>query len=1253
MIRSRLSLALALPLTLLLWLAPPVSRADDEGAADADAGAAAPVGSLSLAAIRSRLATTDELPLDEQGRAMVEQRLREALGELTSAQALAEEERRFRAATASAEERLKETRAALTAPVESESFAERSLAEVEQRAQELQQELSDTLEQVKRLQEEKRLRTRRRTQIAAKRVEIQGEVRELESESRRSQQVDAGLPQPVLTALRTARQVHLRRLRQELASFTAEVESYDARRELLPARLALARLRRERLQARLDQVRAVSAELREEEARAQESRAKRLADQVERERPELVALAGRNLALAQLRGEDGLSSRLVDASERLERRRIQLAELSRRVALVQRKLEVAGMTRAMGRLLRLQLDQVLDVEALVAEAQQRDATIADEQYRLLEAEEQLQELSNLDVERALPEVELGEEELPAARRLLEHRRELLQGVIEDRTLLIERLARLNGATRELAQGHEDFETYLRQHVLWQRSSQGLSLELIATLPAALEFYLTGGNWPLALRRTGESALGPSLRWLLLLAALALPWLAWRAWRLEQERLEDAWKPDRDSDFNSLLSLVSPALRAGVLPVLLATLALFMLAPPRQLLVAKSVAVGALAVAAIAFPLLFLHELTRAEGLAPALFRWREAVLEQLHGQARILLLIAAPLAFVVYSMERQTRTEFSDSLGLLAFVAALLAAALPLGRIAWPRGPLVQQLLQRRGLWAGRLVWPLFALALLAPLVLSVISLLGYYFSALYLVERAAITAGLASGLFLLGSLLRRKLALARLREAVRAAREAREAAEGEEDDEQAEAEAVAEARREMQEAASNHVRRLVTSGSLLLCLFGSLYIWQDALPALERFDRLQVYPSFRVLPRPSEQTSLARLAGSAAPLEEESAQGSEGEDAESASPSLGLPSLGQVADSLDGGAGSLPLRLTVADLALALSLLVATVILFRNLPGLLELLVFEHLPMAPGALYAATTITRYVVAFVGSAAVLGTLGVGWANIQWLAAALTFGLAFGLQEIFANFVSGLILLFERPIRVGDVVTVGELSGRVSRIRMRATTIVDWDHKELVLPNKELVTGQVINWSLSDSKLRLKINVGVHYRTDVREAQRVLLEVARSHPDVLEDPEPQTYFTSFDDSTLAIELWVYVESVRLRFPVRNDLQLSIRDRFAEEDIEIAYPQRDLHLRADAELVEAFRARSAERRGIEEAEAEEAETEEAEAEEAEAEEAEEAEAERETRIQSKSGEGEDEGAVKTGEEDLSESRDEPAGAGASRG
>ena len=237
-----------------------------------------------------------------------------------------------------------------------------------------------------------------------------------------------------------------------------------------------------------------------------------------------------------------------------------------------------------------------------------------------------------------------------------------------------------------------------------------------------------------------------------------------------------------------------------------------------------------------------------------------------------------------------------------------------------------------------------------------------------------------------------------------------------------------------------------------------------------------------------------------------------------------------------------------------------------RDLPGVLELAVLRSTGIEAGTRSAIATLCRYAVVAIGLATLFGVLNVDWAKFGWIAAALSVGLGFGLQEVVANFVCGLILLFECPVRVGDVVTVEGTSGTVTRIRMRATTIMNWDRQELVVPNKSLITGTLLNWTLSAAVNRVTLSVGVAYGSDTGKARQILLEVAADHPRVLNDPPPLATFDEFADSSLTFRLRAYLPDVDHRLSTITELNTEIDKRFAEAGIEIAFPQRDLHLRS---------------------------------------------------------------------------------------
>lgn len=264
-------------------------------------------------------------------------------------------------------------------------------------------------------------------------------------------------------------------------------------------------------------------------------------------------------------------------------------------------------------------------------------------------------------------------------------------------------------------------------------------------------------------------------------------------------------------------------------------------------------------------------------------------------------------------------------------------------------------------------------------------------------------------------------------------------------------------------------------------------------------------------------------------------------------------------------GAAMSMVPISLGDLLGALVIIGITFALAGNLPGLLEVLVLSRLNLAQGSAYATTTLLSYVIAGVGFVTTLSTLGVSWDKLQWLVAALSVGLGFGMQEIFANFISGIMILFERPVRIGDTITIGNLSGTVSKIRIRATTITDFDRKDIIVPNKTFITGQLINWSLTDTITRVTLKLGVDYGSDLDLVRTLLLQAANENPRVLKEPAPIVYFLNFGESTLDHELRMHVRDLGDRNPVLDEINRYINKEFKRQHINISFRQMEVYLK----------------------------------------------------------------------------------------
>jgi small-conductance mechanosensitive channel len=262
----------------------------------------------------------------------------------------------------------------------------------------------------------------------------------------------------------------------------------------------------------------------------------------------------------------------------------------------------------------------------------------------------------------------------------------------------------------------------------------------------------------------------------------------------------------------------------------------------------------------------------------------------------------------------------------------------------------------------------------------------------------------------------------------------------------------------------------------------------------------------------------------------------------------------------------------TVGDVALASVVILLGALSWRHMNTLFAVTIFPRMPDDPGVRFAVVTLCRYAIFGVACLIALGAIHVDLAKIGVVLAALGVGLGFGLQEVVSNFVCGIILLLERPIRIGDVVTVAGTTGKVDRINIRATTIVNSDNQSMIVPNREFITGNLVNWTLKDKILRVPIKMTVAYGTDPDRVVDLLLRIARADADVMINPAPSASLEGFGDSSLLFGLYTFVPEPSLSGDVKHRLCAEIQRRFTQEGIIIPYPTHELHLnnRVPAEL-----------------------------------------------------------------------------------
>jgi potassium efflux system protein len=814
----------------------------------------------------------------------------------------------------------------------------------------------------------------------------------------------------------------------------------------------------------------------------------------------------------------------------LENIQIQLKDLEQEYALAKERVENLTLTEAIGMALRQQRQSLPSIDRYQKSSKERQRKMSEIREAQIRTDRQRRDLANLESKAEKIIVSLGylPDDRAAAlesnvRKLLTDRRDLLEKLQNGYNRYFKDLRNFEFAEQQLVVRAEEFSKFLDTHLLWIRSSPILSVTDLKNCLSALRELVAPGNWQKVRTDVLESFRQSSGLWFLglLISAVLLGGRRWARRGLSNIALRvDQQQEDRFS--LTLRALAVTAYLVAGWPFLMYFLATQLLHLPLPYNFTTVVATGLLGAAGQLATLLFLYQICRRDGLAQIHFLWPEASRRSLRRNLGWVTPIAVSMGFLISAMGPVQEIESGDSLAKLALIIQMTGSSVFLAWMLRFSGGIVSSWTKdNTNGWLARLryIWWPFAVGM--HLFLAALAAVGYFLSALELRNLIRETFWLVVWLIVFNSLALRWLSLARRRFAMREALRKRESAE------EATRQQGIEAQRAGTEADDTPIpieepvigitqideqtRSLLRTVMLFLVLLGLWAIWEPVFPALGVMEDIQLWSYSSVV---------------------------------------------------DGVPKSIPINL--ADLMLGVVVAAVTFVASRNLPGLLEITLLNRLPMDSGARYAFTTLCRYAITAIGVILAFNFIGFNWSKLQWLIAALGVGLGFGLQEIVANFICGLIVLFERPFRVGDTVTIGEVTGTVARIRIRAATIIDWDRKELIVPNKEFITGRLINWSLSDPIVRIIIPVGIAYGSDTELAEKLLLKAARGNRLVLSEPEPLAIFKGFGDNSLNFELRVFINGIDNWIPMLHSLNRTIDRQFREAGITISFPQRDVHL-----------------------------------------------------------------------------------------
>lgn len=910
----------------------------------------------------------------------------------------------------------------------------------------------------------------------------------------------------------------------EIKMLEIEAISNPARVDLLKAQVQLLDLQKNALSQIATDIESVLSVRRQQEAQEMQN----ALSQAEKE------LAGKHALIQKITRENiqyggdlqNITSKIEQYTEQKANVDAQATTIDAEFKSAEKKISLAGLSPALGKILREQrrnLSSQAEMERQSQKIQNETALTSLEQFKIEDALKALVEfdatlkamMQEVDATMPLDQRMMIQAEL---RVLLNNKKEFLNKLLLADTTYLRILGDYDFARQQMAGQAQKFAAYLDERLLWVPSSEPINADFIPGLYHSAQWLLSPLNWMTAFSDIlKQMVIQPFIIFVGLISLVSLHLC--KKWAKQQSEAISVKveKIYTDSFSYTLKALAYTLILVLPLPLLLAGLGWFLNQNIEMHDFSKSLGAGLRGAATPLFSIQFFYKIFAPQGIARKHFQWQKTNVSLLRKQIAWFRFVIVPTALMINGTSASEQTAHSDNLGRLALIIAMLAIVVFIARTLHPaKGLLHSYIADRPDSWIARLRYIWYGLICCPPLVIIGFAVAGYYLSALELQQQLVITLRMIFLTMIIHEMVFRWLTLVNRQLAIKNARQKRKAAVHTEKQHQV---AGGEDPILPMDEQQIDIPKINAQTIKLLHVFigfsliiGFWVIWKNILPAFSFLERIVLW---------------------------------------------------QHLVNADGQETYQPV--TMINLLLAGLYSFIIVVSVRNLSGVMELLVFSRLTIEDGSRYAVNQLTKYLLIAVGFISVANELGGSWSQVQWLVAALSVGLGFGLQEIFANMVSGIILLFERPIRVGDTVTIGNVTGKVSRIQMRATTLIDTDQKDLIVPNKTFITSQLTNWTLTDAITRIVIPVGIAYDSDVELAHKIMLETVRSTPMVLADPEPSVLFVGFGESAMDFSIRVFVSELFNRLPVTHSLHVRLEQALREHNIALPYQQREIFLR----------------------------------------------------------------------------------------
>lgn len=834
---------------------------------------------------------------------------------------------------------------------------------------------------------------------------------------------------------------------------------------------------------------------------------------------EMLAAQGGELPkflTAQLQLNRKLSQRLNEQAYRIndiEQRQRQTSSdiLTVRQALgtIREQAQWLSGSTTLGEALRAQLYHLPEIP----KNQQIDREIINKRVDRLQYQDMLENLDSNNKENEEKQAEiknLTPEQTQIYDSLIQTRKELLSSIISGYDSEILELTKLYVAATQLTDALTDIKDATHRYMFWIADTDPISLNYPITIVKDLTRLLsldTLSQLSGAIRVIFASQ--DSL--LYLLAAVAIVIFSISTHQHYNNFLLRAstriGKVTQDRFALTLRTVFWSILIALPLPILWSAIG-YGLQSAWQFPMATAIGSGVRATTPVLWVFMISATFALPNGLFISHFGWSEENVKRAMRYYQLSIFVIVPLMMALITFEYYNDREFAPSLGRLCFLLLCIALSLITHNLKRVGVPLY---LDRHGSGENAISNILWLLLIIAPIFSAVAALLGYLSTSQELLARLETSVAIWFFLLIIYHIIRRWMSIQRRKIAFERAKQRRADILAQRAKDEGDNNSSGEGLVDIEESAidldtiSAQSLGLVRSILTMVALVSLILIWSELHSAFSFLENIRLW---------------------------------------------------NVTTTINGVDTIQPI--TLSSLFITILIIIITAQLIRNLPALLELALLQHLDLTPGTGYAITTLTKYTIALIGSLVGFSMLGIEWSKLQWLIAAMGVGLGFGLQEIFANIISGLMILFEKPIRIGDTVTIRDLTGSITKINTRATTLTDWDRKEIIVPNKAFITEQFINWSLSDTITRIVLTIPAPADVDSTEISQILLNAAEKTPMILTNPAPEVYLVDLQQGIQIFELRIYAAEMGHRMPARHEVHQNILIGFAQHGITLPFP-----------------------------------------------------------------------------------------------